>query len=172
MEALSIERTVTRAAAGVHSVHPPSNRTSSARICSNLRRSVNRFSSRIRAISGLTFKFACACCWSFRSIISSISFTKGSPFIKKSFVTSARDRKIVGACQQARIGIGDFQTGLAALCERLLAAVNGRVHFRELRLQSLSTVAHAASRVKATLSVKVSGARGRNVDRKSPPSDR
>src|SRR5881397_643782 len=67
--------------AALLSVHPPSNLTSSARICSNLRRSVTRFSSKIRVISGLAFKFACACCWSFKSIISSNSFTNVSACI-------------------------------------------------------------------------------------------
>ncbi len=63
------------------SVQPPSSLISSARICSSLRRSVIRFSSKIRVISGLAFKFACAYCWSFRSIISSMSFTNDSAFI-------------------------------------------------------------------------------------------
>src|SRR2546425_186819 len=40
-----------------------------------------------RAISGLTLRFACARCWIFKSIISSISFTRASAFIMRPFVT-------------------------------------------------------------------------------------
>src|SRR5580765_4586161 len=59
-------------------------RFSSATICSRRRRSVERFSKRMRASSGVGFICDSACCWSFRSTISSISLTTISACIDTS----------------------------------------------------------------------------------------
>src|SRR5258708_22025330 len=56
-------------------------RANSARICSNRRRSVSRFSMRSLATSGLGLRWDSAYCWTFKSIISSMSLTNFSAFI-------------------------------------------------------------------------------------------
>ena len=80
-------------------------RASSARICSNLQRSVSRFSRRSLATSGLGLRWDSAYCWTFKSIISSMSLTNVSAFIFRSdpddtaYGGEFARRELISTCQ-------------------------------------------------------------------------
>src|SRR5437870_10982525 len=56
--------------------------------------------------------------------------------IERFVETGAYDREIIRTLLEAWISVGDLETRLATLREYLFAAVDDRIHFRELQLQS------------------------------------